>query len=263
MDCFPGNWGNPSQNSDLDFSYRGPSKTNNNYSSDSPITRTQQPIVTGTSVLGIRYKDGVILASDTLASYGSLARFFKTERLFEVGKNCVVGASGDISDFQALKHTLDSLLVSELCYDDGHELQAKHIHEYLSNLFYGRRNKQNPLWNSVVVAGVDPVSEEKFLGYVDLQGTTYTSDCIATGFGSYLAIPLLRKHLENDREKTLTKEEAIHILQESLRVLYYRDARSLDRVQHAIVTKDGVEISEPYKISSNWEVADMIQGYGA
>ena len=39
-----------------------------------PIKRTQQPIVTGTSVLGIKYKDGVMLAADTLASYGSLAR---------------------------------------------------------------------------------------------------------------------------------------------------------------------------------------------
>ena len=39
-----------------------------------PMKRTQQPIVTGTSVLGIKYKDGVMLAADTLASYGSLAR---------------------------------------------------------------------------------------------------------------------------------------------------------------------------------------------
>ncbi|CAB1103648.1 unnamed protein product [Ectocarpus sp. CCAP 1310/34] len=40
---------------------------------------TSQPIVTGTSVLGI--KDGVMLAADTLASYGSLARYKNVERL--------------------------------------------------------------------------------------------------------------------------------------------------------------------------------------
>lgn len=31
-----------------------------------PKAHTQQPIVTGTSVLGIQFKDGVMLAADTL-----------------------------------------------------------------------------------------------------------------------------------------------------------------------------------------------------
>lgn len=33
------------------------------------------PIVTGATVVGLKYKDGVILAADTLASYGSEARY--------------------------------------------------------------------------------------------------------------------------------------------------------------------------------------------
>lgn len=36
------------------------------------ITRTQQPIVTGTSVLGLKYKDGVMLAADNLGTLLSL-----------------------------------------------------------------------------------------------------------------------------------------------------------------------------------------------
>ncbi len=31
-----------------------------------PSTRTQQPIVTGTAVLGLKYKGGVMIAADTL-----------------------------------------------------------------------------------------------------------------------------------------------------------------------------------------------------
>jgi len=33
-----------------------------------PSSRTQQPIVTGTGVLGLKYKDGVMLAADTLGT---------------------------------------------------------------------------------------------------------------------------------------------------------------------------------------------------
>ena len=32
--------------------------------------RTQYPYVTGTSVLGIKYKDGVMIAADMLGAYG-------------------------------------------------------------------------------------------------------------------------------------------------------------------------------------------------
>lgn len=32
----------------------------------------------------------------------------------------------------------------------------------------------------------------RFLGYVDMHGTTYDDDFIATGFGAYFAMTLLR-----------------------------------------------------------------------
>ena len=35
---------------------------------DGPNTRTQQPIVTGTGVLGLKFNGGVMLASDTLGA---------------------------------------------------------------------------------------------------------------------------------------------------------------------------------------------------
>lgn len=38
-------------------------------------------MVTGTSVLGIKFKDGIMLAADTLASYGSLAQIRDMKRL--------------------------------------------------------------------------------------------------------------------------------------------------------------------------------------
>lgn len=81
---------------------------------DGPRTHTQQPAVTGTSVLGIKYKDGVMLAADTLASYGRLSKYRDTTRLVGVGQHTVVGAGGDISDFQHIQHVLTSLTYAPL-----------------------------------------------------------------------------------------------------------------------------------------------------
>ncbi|KAJ7775285.1 hypothetical protein B0H16DRAFT_1449919 [Mycena metata] len=38
-------------------------------------TPSRQPIFTGTSVLAIKFKDGLVMAADNLASYGPLVRF--------------------------------------------------------------------------------------------------------------------------------------------------------------------------------------------
>ena len=102
----------------------------------------------------------------------------------------------------------------------------------------------------------------RFLGYVDLLGTRYESSTIATGYGSYIAQPILRKAVEG-REDTLTEDEARALMETCLRVLFYRDARSLNKCRIAVVDKAGVRIGEPFKLSTEWGFAEGIRGYGA
>jgi len=44
-----------------------------------------------------------------LASYGSLARFRDVQRIVSVNNNTLVGASGDMSDFQEIERKLQAL----------------------------------------------------------------------------------------------------------------------------------------------------------
>jgi len=202
--------------------------------SGAPIRHTTRPMVTGSSVIAMRCADGVVLASDTLASYGSLARFREVSRLHKATDQCVLGVGGDFSDFQELKMMIDRATTRDYCYDDGHILSPKAIHQYVARVMYNRRNKMDPLWNYVVIAGVQ--DEEPVLGLVDLVGTHFESEVIATGYGEYLGLPLLRKAYRKD----ITVEEGKKVLEEVMKVLFYRDARTIDRVQIACVTKEGV-----------------------
>lgn len=117
------------------------------------IQHTQQPIVTGTSVLGLKFKDGVMLAADNLASYGSLARFRDIQRLSAVGAHTVIGAGGDMGDFQYVQALMEELMVEEYAAGDGHALGPREVHNYLAELMYGRRSKMDPLWNAILVGG--------------------------------------------------------------------------------------------------------------
>jgi len=219
-----------------------------------PVKHTLDPYVTGTSVLGIKFKEGVMLAADTLASYGSLARFREIKRIEPVGKYTILGASGEYSDFQYITRVLDELITQDEIQDDGHSFHPNSIHSYLTRVYYGRRNQMDPLWNQLIVGGFR--DGQSFLGLVDLHGTNFEDETIATGYGAYIARPLMRRYYKPD----LSKDEAKKILEMCLRVLYYRDARSLNRIQIATITAEGPWISDPYSLSEDWSVGDIQYG---
>ncbi|KAI7846152.1 hypothetical protein COHA_000322 [Chlorella ohadii] len=204
------------------------------------------PYVTGTSVLGITYKDGVLLASDTLGAYGSTKRYKSFERLRKVNDVCVVGASGELSDFQYIMRLLEELSDDDFCMDDGHHLKPHEVHSYLCRVLYNRRNKMDPLWNSLVVGGF--YGGKPFLGTVGMIGTNYTDDHVATGFGNHLARPLMREKHRPD----MSEEEATALMHDCLKVCYYRDKNSINKFQLAKVTAEGVTVSEPFALETNW-----------
>lgn len=231
---------------------------------------TQQPIITGTSVLGLKFDSGVVLAADHMGSYGSLLRFNNIERLIKVGSQTVVGVSGDISDFQHIERLLHQLETEEEVYDTdgGHKLRAPHIHEYLTRVLYNRRLKMDPLWNAVLVAGFND-DKTPFIRYVDLLGVSYGALALATGFGSHLAIPLLRKLVPYDLDYVKVKEdEARDAVINAMRVLYYRDARASDKYTVAVLAVRDGEIEVTFNLEmkveqQSWKFAENVIGYGS
>ncbi len=165
---------------------------------------------------------------------------------------------------QYIDRLLLELDIDENYGSDGHDLDAKNLHTYLSKVMYKRRSEINPLWNAVLVAGLDNANRP-FLSSVDLLGTTFSAPTLATGYGAHLAQPLLRKLAEDEADvEHVTREQAVAAIKHSLNVLFYRDARSLDRYSIAVVSSEGgVEIKEDEKLEQqSWAFADRIRGYG-
>ncbi|GJZ64616.1 proteasome subunit beta type-4-like protein [Tanacetum coccineum] len=272
-------------------------------SSEGDSQRTQYPYVTGTSVIGIKYKDGILMAADMGGSYGSTIRYKSIERLKQVGKYTLLGASGEISDYQEILKYLDELieckvvkngfgrlgyqlgfekfcvrieykdnsrsmentplviltvnsLISDTSYslhdnmwDDGNSLGPKEVHNYLTRVMYNRRNKFDPLWNSLILGGVK--NGQKYLGSVSMIGVHFEDDHVATGFGNHLARPILREEWRDD----LTFEEGVKLLEKCMRNLLYRDRSAVNKVQIAKITEEGMTISQPYSLKTYWDFA--------
>ena len=178
-----------------------------------PTNHSQYPITTGTSVFGLKFKDGVMIAADTSGNYGSLSRYPNTQRVHKVNDTTVIASSGDLADFQYLHSLIKSKQTDEDIRGGGITMRPEALHCWLTRVLYNRRSKYDaeifapikvfqqywfffpivrfdPLWNSVIVGGMQ--EGKPFLGCVDYIGTAFTENAIATGIGAAMAIPIIK-----------------------------------------------------------------------
>lgn len=196
-----------------------------------------------------------MMVSDTQLCYGNQQKFKNVPRLFGLNQSrTLLGYSGEYSDVQHIMKLVDSLETSDFVENNAPPRNASHIAGYLSRILYNRRSKFNPLWTQIVIAGYDD-DEKPFLGYLDYHGTSYQDTVIATGFGSYFAIPLLRKQASPD----MTESEARSLLEECMKILFARDCRAYNKIQVATITKDGTSVGAPYSLHPNWHFSTFVQ----
>ncbi len=107
-----------------------------------------------------------------------------------MGDYTLIAAGGEYSDFQYIVDLLQELVLDDHVRDDNAKVSAPEVHSYLTRVLYQRRNKFDPLYNSLVVAGVK--DGKATLGYIDPLGTAFSEDFVATGYGAHLGLPLIR-----------------------------------------------------------------------
>ena len=116
---------------------------------------TQTPISVGTSVIGITFDKGVIIAADQLASYGSLARFRNVQRVARINDKTIIGCGGDYADYQFLMQYIEQRVIEEASFEDNHQMSPSSLHSWLTRIQYNKRSNFDPLWCDWVVGGLN------------------------------------------------------------------------------------------------------------
>ncbi|XP_026194602.1 proteasome subunit beta type-4-like [Cyclospora cayetanensis] len=235
---------------------------------------TRNPITTTSSVLAVTYRDGVLMVADTTVSYGRMVRFRGQPRFIALNNKTLICTSGEYSDHQFLERELNALVEEDAAHAEGSiggitggnnsgstALTPLAIASFTARTLYNKRCRFNPYWLSVVVAGhmgcpkgiherqAEQIPQkETYLGTMDLLGTFFQEEVVATGLGRYFAITLMREKHRSD----MSEEEARKLLEECMRILFYRDCAASNEVQFAKVTAQGVTIDAPKKLDSNW-----------
>ncbi|KOB74710.1 Proteasome subunit beta type [Operophtera brumata] len=188
----------------------------NNHISQDFTSHSALPITTTTTVIGVKFDKGCVIAGDTLGSYGSLARFRNCPRVTKVNDLILLGSSGDYADYQYLKDIIDQKIIYDECLGDGLLLKPRSLHSWLTRTspikvthkcslikigpHYTVHNENNSKISKYTFFVIFQ-DDEPFLGTVDKLGTAYEDAAIATGIGAYMVTPLLRSATEHGNSK--------------------------------------------------------------
>ena len=122
------------------------------------LQHTTRPItVMAGTVLGIVYDEGVLLMADTLVSFGRFARYKNQTRIRAVGDDAILGATGELVDFQDLMRSVDLDVAEELAAageDRTLVHSASERFSWLVRVMAHARSKIDPYYNQFVFAGL-------------------------------------------------------------------------------------------------------------
>uniref|UniRef100_A0A0N5AW27 Proteasome subunit beta n=1 Tax=Syphacia muris TaxID=451379 RepID=A0A0N5AW27_9BILA len=223
------------------------------------LERTLNPTCTGTTVVALAYDGGVAVMADRLVSYGKMARYKHVSRQYRVNNDVVVAFSGDHADFQWLQNVIERQTCQLRAYDPLSNLSPQMLHAYLTSLLYFRRSRLNPVWNTLIVAGMQMENGEKkpFIGVITPRGVAYRTNSVATGIGAMLLNQVIETEVGNLKTvNDLTKNEAVSILKKAFELTIYHDCVADNEFEITTVDKDGVTLGKPETLTGNWDIAE-------
>lgn len=186
----------------------------------------------GTTILGILYKDGVLLAADRKTTAGNLV--WDTHiKITKIADNIWIANSGVVADIEKIA---DLLRAEMQLYEFEKEIvpTASVCANLLSNILYSGYRNYMPYLIAPLVIGKD---KEGFRLYdIETAGSfREKKDFAFSGSGLVVTLGIL----EDSYKKGMTKEEAIELAIRAIRAASRRDIGSGEGMDIVYLDKDG------------------------
>lgn len=186
---------------------------------------------TGATVVGIKCTDGVVVATDTLITWGTHVLSEKGVKAFKLTDSIVLASAGLTSDYQMLVNRLQAQIkLYEL--NQKKSITVKALSKMIANTLYSTR--MSPLYVQTVVVGVDGNGPQLYT--LDMGGSLIPDEFTATGTGTGSAYGVLENSLKTD----VTVKEAEEIAIKAVKAGISRDIQSGGNIHIMSVTTGGV-----------------------
>ena len=185
---------------------------------------------TGTTTLGMVCKDGVVIATETRATMGTLIAHKKTKKLYKIDEHLALATAGLVGDLQVLARYLNAE-ANLYRLKRNIRMPVKSAATLMSNILNQR--KFYPYYVQLLLGGYDDTG-----GYIyslDAAGGAIPDKYSSAGSGS----PYVFGVLEDSYKDDLTSNEGIDIAIRAITAAKSRDSASGGDINIAVITKDG------------------------
>lgn len=187
---------------------------------------------TGTTTVGIKLKDGVVLAADTQASLDHMVETLNIKKILPITDRIAITTAGSVGDLQALARMLEAE-AKYYQFTWGKPMTGKAMANLLSNIL--NESKWFPYMVQIIIGGY---VEEPTLASLDPLGGLIFDNYTTTGSGSPFAIAIL----EDGYKEDMNIEDARELAIRAVRTAGKRDVYTGERkIQVITITKEGMK----------------------
>ena len=181
----------------------------------------EKVLKTGTTIIGLKYKDGIVLGADRRMTMGHMIANSGVEKVVKLTDYLVTAFAGTVSDIQMLIDVLKSNF-SYFEKDRSRKITTQEAASFMSNQMRShiRGAAIGPV--GFILGGFDKVPGLYEI-YSDGTLTEYNT-YIADGSGSVFAIGVL----ESEYKENMSKDEAISLVKKALKIAMKKDSASGD-----------------------------------
>jgi proteasome beta subunit len=190
---------------------------------------SSEAFLPGATVVGITYKDGVVLGAEKRFSYGTYIVSRTGKKVFKITESVGAACAGMIADMQVLMREISSYVkIREL--EQKRPTPPNSVAKLMSVLLFERRFA--PLLTQVIIGGVDG-SPAIFV--LDPLGSVIPDEYASVGTGAEVAIGVV----ESGYTKGLSEKDARELAIKSIKSAIQRDAASGDGVDLLFISREG------------------------
>ncbi|MBO3841684.1 MAG: proteasome subunit beta [Candidatus Brockarchaeota archaeon] len=186
--------------------------------------------VPGATVVGLVYRDGVILGADRRAAYGTFIIGKSVKKIFRITPKIGLASAGLISDVQTIVRELN-YYARMFQYNTSREITAKALSKLLSNILFA--NRLYPLITQTIIGGFTFNTHGIYA--LDALGSVIEDKYAAAGSGTEVALGIL----EAEYRDGLSRDDAKQLVLKAIRTALQRDSASGNGIDLLILDKAG------------------------
>lgn len=191
---------------------------------------------TGTTIVGLIYKDGVILGADTRATEGPIVADLNCSKIHKIANNIYCCGAGTAADTEMVTRMIESNM-ELIRLNTGRQPRVQAANRLITQYLFRYGGHVSA---ALVLGGVDHTGA--YLFSVFPHGSSHYLPYVTMGSGSLAAMAVFESRYKVNMEK----EEAKKLVHDAVAAGIFNDLGSGSNIDLCVITKEDVEYLRGY-----------------